>query len=112
MLAQYEADEAIFVAYGTDGEASFAVSGVWETDLAPFLTLVRGDGAEIIRMPKYYQWDDQVETVPSSASSPAEFLPQNIIFTPPRPTGVYIASPSTSDIEACFNQVFGLSAAA
>ncbi|HEY8211960.1 MAG TPA: hypothetical protein VIG99_30975 [Myxococcaceae bacterium] len=92
MFTSYWPDPAFFIAYGTDGSATFALRGTWENDLKTFLAAMQGQPVSFLRLARYP--GDEVEVVPPNASSGSiGFLPTSVSTNPADLGGELASSP-------------------
>src|SRR5262245_59796513 len=75
MLTSYWPDPAFFIAYGTDGQSTFAVRGSWAYDFKPFLDVMTRMGVKAVRI-THYPSGDNVEVVPPTVATKSAFLPK------------------------------------
>jgi hypothetical protein len=80
MFTSYWPDPNFFIAYGTDGNATFALRGTWENDLQHLLEVMRPQRVSFVRLTRYP--GDDVEVVNASAREPRSFLPTSVSTNP------------------------------
>src|SRR4051812_39700350 len=80
MFTSYWPDPIFFIAYGTDGNSTFALRGTWEDDLQAFLTAMEPQKVSYVRLIRYP--GEEVEVVPPIASGPNGFLPTSVSTNP------------------------------
>src|SRR4051812_39109521 len=80
MFTSYWPDPTYFIAYGTNGTATFALRGTWENDLKTLLAAMAPQQVSFLRLAKYP--DDEVEVLPPTAAGSEAFLPPSVSTNP------------------------------
>ncbi|HYV44201.1 MAG TPA: hypothetical protein VFA20_05035 [Myxococcaceae bacterium] len=81
MFTSYWPDPNYFIAYGTDGNSTFAVRGTWQNDLQPFLQAMMPQPISYVRLTAYP--GESVEVVKADGASGADsFLPRSVSTNP------------------------------
>jgi hypothetical protein len=80
MFTSYWPDPNFFIAYGTDGNSTFACRGTWRNDLKIFLEAMLPQRISYLRLTRYPGED--VEVLGPSASGPDDFLPTSVTTNP------------------------------
>jgi hypothetical protein len=94
MFTSYWPDPNFFIAYGTDGNATFALRGTWENDLKTFLAAMAPQQVSILRLARYP--GDEVEVVQPTASGSHAFLPTSVSTNPADLGGESAATPGSA----------------
>jgi hypothetical protein len=98
MFTSYWPDPNFFICYGTDGSATFALRGTWETDLKQLLPLLPSD-VMYLRLTRYP--GDEVELVRPEATGPDGFLPTSISTNPADLGGESSGAPGPISASLC-----------
>jgi hypothetical protein len=80
MFTSYWPDPNFFIAYGTDGNSTFALRGTWQNDLKPFLEAMGPQRVSYVRLCRYP--GEEVEEVKMDAGGSEAFLPTSVNTNP------------------------------
>lgn len=80
MFTSYWPDPNFFIAYGTDGNFTFALRGTWQNDLKPFIEAMIPQQVAYVRLTRYP--GEEVEVVKMEGEGPDAFLPTSVSTNP------------------------------